>query len=110
MIFSIHTIYLVEHCVDLRKSFDGLAREAQILGIDLHEGEAAVFVSRNKRLLKLLRADKTGLILTQKRFNRGVPGAKINFLDNVDSKEITQAELMQLFEGGESQFHPRERK
>jgi len=104
MLFSIHTIYLVEHCVDLRKSFDGLAREAQLLGIDLREGEAAVFVSRNKRLLKLLRADKTGLILTQKRFYRGAPGPRISFLENPESREITQSELMQFFEGGESQF------
>ena len=99
MISAIKTVFLVEHCVDLRKSFDGLLQEAELLDINVWNGNAAVFVSRNKRLIKVLWADRTGLRLSMKRFHRECARTKIHFLDERDAKEISEAELFLLLEG-----------
>ena len=57
---------------DLRKGFAGLAALVQgEMGHDLVAGDLFLFISRSRRLLKLLAWDGTGLILVSKRLARG---------------------------------------
>jgi len=99
MLFGIKTVFIVEHCVDLRKSFDGLLQEAMLLNIDIWNSSAVVFVSKNKRLIKILWADNTGLRLSMKRFHKECARTKLRFLAERHAKEISEAELLLLIEG-----------
>ena len=57
---------------DLRKGFAGLAALVQgEMGHDLVAGDLFVFISRDRRLLRLLAWDGTGLVLYSKRIARG---------------------------------------
>jgi hypothetical protein len=101
MLYGITNVYIVDHCVDLRKSFDGLLSEAILLDVDVFNASAVVFVSRNKRLLKILWADKTGLRLSMKRFHKECARTKVRFLEDRCCREISNAELQLLIEGKE---------
>lgn len=57
---------------DLRRGFAGLAALVEReMGHDLVVGDLFVFISRDRRLLKLLAWDGSGLILYTKRLARG---------------------------------------
>ena len=57
---------------DLRKGFAGLAALVEReMGHNLVAGDLFVFIARNRRLLKLLAWDGTGLILYSKRLAKG---------------------------------------
>lgn len=57
---------------DLRKGFAGLAGLVQTeMGHDLLVGDLFLFISRNRRLVKVLQWDGTGLCLYSKRLGRG---------------------------------------
>ncbi len=59
---------------DLRKGFAGLAGVVQTeMGHDLLVGDLFLFISRNRRLVKVLQWDGTGLCLYSKRLGRGLP-------------------------------------
>lgn len=57
---------------DLRKGFGGLAALVQAeLGHDLVQGDLFLFLSSDRRMLKILAWDGTGLLLVGKRLARG---------------------------------------
>ena len=58
-----------------------------------------VFVGRNKRLVKVLGADATGLIVVAKRFTEQCLKTRLAFLTSLEVKSITRAEFEMLFEG-----------
>ena len=99
MVLSCRRILIAQYRVDMRKSFDGLFSEARRNGVRLSEGEAMVFVGGNKRLVKVICADPTGLIILAKRFSKQCLKTRVAFLTNPAIKAITRAELEMLFEG-----------
>ena len=57
---------------DMRKGFAGLAALVQRdMGHDLVAGDLFVFISRDRRLLKLVAWDGSGLVMYSKRIARG---------------------------------------
>lgn len=57
--------------VDMRGSFDALAGRVRRLGLDPLDGHLYVFMSRRKRLVKILYFDRSGWCIHQKRLERG---------------------------------------
>jgi len=80
-------IFVCREAVDTRKSFDGLAAAAQArLGQEPSSGAYFVFVSRRRKLLKILRWEGDGYAIWSKRLERGqsslpAPGASPALLD-----------------------------
>ena len=85
--------------VDMRKGFDslfGLVRSE--LGRDPLEGDAFLFVSRSRRLAKVLLWDGTGLCIYAKRMERS-RFAKLWGVTNGVEIELTSAELAAYLDG-----------
>lgn len=58
---------------DLRKGFGGLAALIEReLGQDLIQGDLFLFLSRDRRMLKIVAWDGTGLVMLGKRLARGL--------------------------------------
>ena len=90
-------IWLAAGTTDMRRGFDGLARQVQqVLGQDPFSGHLFVFRGRRGDLVKVLFWDGQGLCLFAKRLERGRfvwPQAK----DGVVT--LTPAQLSMLLEG-----------
>jgi hypothetical protein len=100
MIFSINTqrIFLVEHRVDFRLGHQGLLGVAYRLGLNPLQGNLLVFIGKNRRRIKVLFADQTGLWLSTKQFSGESIKTDSRFLLDPSCKEISQAELAMLLE------------
>lgn len=84
---------------DLRKGFAGLAGLVQQeMKQDLLVGDLFVFVSRDRRLLKLLAWDGTGLVLYTKRLARGRFAEVWRSRDD-QQIELSRGAMCQLLEG-----------
>jgi hypothetical protein len=58
-----------------------------------------IFVGKNRRRIKVLYADNTGLLVTAKVFTLEAMKTELRFLAEPSCKSITQAELEMLIEG-----------
>lgn len=96
---AFHKLFIAEYAVDMRKSFDGLSAEARRHGVDLDAGEAMVFVGKSKRIVKVLAADATGVIMVAKRFSLQALKTRVRFLVDPSISVISPAELAMLLEG-----------
>jgi transposase len=85
------------HPVDMRRSFDGLAAEAeQVMLKDPLSGHLFVFRGRRGDRVKILYWDRDGYALWYKRLESGV----VRFpLGNGASREVSAAELACILEG-----------
>ncbi len=92
-------IYIAEYSVDMRKGFDALYSEAQHHGVNIWCNEAIIFVGRGKRLIKILSADKTGMVLFCKKFSNDAAKTRLQFLDDKQVRSVTRADLAMLWEG-----------
>jgi transposase len=90
-------VFLCLVAVDMRRSFDGLAAMAeQVVRQDPFSGHLFVFRGRRGDRVKILYWDRDGYALWYKRLESGV----FRFpSDEVDSKEITTADLGLMLEG-----------
>jgi len=85
--------------VDMRKGFDGLFGLVRSeLGRDPVAGDAFLFVSRNRRLAKVLLWDGTGLCIYAKRMERH-RFAKLWGMSDSAEIELTSAELGAYLDG-----------
>jgi transposase len=83
----------------MRKGFDGLfGLVLSRLKRNPLEGDAFLFVSRNRKLAKVLLWDGTGLCIWAKRMERG-RFAKLWGLSQQEEIELTQAELAAFLDG-----------
>lgn len=96
---KVQRIWVADYKVDFRKSFDGLTAEAYGMGLKVLEGDAVVFVSRDKKRVKVLFSDQNGLWVCSKRFHNDKMRAQIQFLTDPSSREISEGELVLLVEG-----------
>lgn len=98
-------IFLSLHAVDFRRGHDGLLAEAYQLGLDVLEGDGVLFISRDRRKLKVLFSDAEGLWLWCKKLHRGRNKYNFRFLDDPNCKEISHGEMGLIFEGASFTVH-----
>jgi transposase len=74
--------YLYHQACDMRKGFDGLSGLiVNELGKSPTDGNVYIFINRNRNQMKLLHWERGGLVLYQKRLERGrfsVPALQVN--------------------------------
>ncbi len=92
-------IWLAQHRVDFRRHHDGLLAETYKMGLDPFKGDVVVYVGKNRRAIKVLYADPTGLCLSWKKFTMEAMKTKLGFLLEPSCHSITAAELAMLIEG-----------
>jgi transposase len=92
-------IWLAQHRVDFRKQHSGLLAEAYKMALDPFAGDVIIFIGRTRRMLKVLYADPTGLIVTSKLFTVETMKTKFKFISEPLVLDITRAELSLLMEG-----------
>lgn len=94
-------IFLATAPVDMRRSFDGLARAArEQMGRDLTKERAMfLFVNRRRDLLKLLWRDATGWCLLCKRLDERVVTLPSDIPDGATSVAIDARSLAALLDG-----------
>jgi transposase len=87
---------------DMRKQFNGLsALVISELGEDLLSGDAFLFVSRNRKLAKILLWDGTGLCVFAKRLESGRFTAPWALGDGSEAVTMTASELQLFLDGTE---------
>lgn len=69
------------------------------MNLDPFSGDIVIFIGRNRRALKVLYADPTGLYMTWKKFTCEAMKTKFQFLLEPSCESITQAELAMVLEG-----------
>jgi hypothetical protein len=92
-------VWLAQHKVDFRKGHSGLLAEAYKMSLDPFLGDVVIFIGRNRRRLKVLFADPTGVWISSKLFTLEAMKTRLNFLVDPSCKSISQAELLLLIEG-----------
>lgn len=92
-------IWLVKHRVDFRKGHNGLLAECYAMGVDPYKGNLVLFVGKNRRRLKIIYADPTGLWISSKIFTMEAMKTQFKFLQNPHCENITMAEFSLLLEG-----------
>jgi hypothetical protein len=104
---KIRAMWLARYKVDFRKGHWSLLAEAYGLGLDPLQGDLILFVSRDKRKLKLLYIDGTGIWLSHKLFFNASMKSIVDFQDGPCKASITSAELGMLLEGTSFTVHKR---
>lgn len=92
-------IWLARHRVDFRKGHSGLLAEAYKMSLDPFNGDIVIFIGRNRRRLKVLYADGTGLWVSAKLFTAEAMKTKLKFVSEPSCNVISQAELALIAEG-----------
>jgi len=91
-------VFIYQEQVDMRCGFEKLlsfVREK--MKNEINQGHLYLFFGKNRRRLKALFFDGTGLVLIAKRIERGRFMARCEL---VNITEITHQELKQIFSGG----------
>lgn len=90
-------VFVFSKQIDLRAGFDRLSHLVQEkMNAKLVDGDLFVFFGRSRRKLKMICYDGTGVVLINKRLERG---QFMNLFD-LEEKEITTDELQTLLHGG----------
>lgn len=91
-----HRVFVFSEYIDLRSGFEKLSmliRER--MRMDLLEGDLFLFLGNNSKKIKGICFDGTGLILINKRLEKG----SFMRIAQMESSELTHEELDQLFNG-----------
>jgi transposase len=92
-----HRIFVYSAAIDMRAGFDRLSMLVrEKMGRSLVDGDLFLFLGNNRRRLKAICFDGTGLLLISKRLERGV----FMPLSLLEDHEITSDELSHLLAGG----------
>ena len=92
-------IWIAQHKVDFRKGHSGLLAEAYKMNLDPFANDVIIFIGRNRRRIKVIYADNTGLWISSKLFTMEAMKTKFQFLVEPSCESITVAELGLLIEG-----------
>jgi hypothetical protein len=92
-------IFVVDHRIDFRLRHNGLLAVAYSLTLDPFRGDIVVFVSRNKREVRVLAGDSTGIWLHSKIFTEQAIRTQFSFLTDPNCRKITTGDLAMLLEG-----------
>lgn len=92
-----HRIFIYEVVIDMRAGFDRLCmliREK--MDQNILDGDLFIFLGKNRKRLKAICFDGTGLVLINKRLEKG----SFMSITDIESVEISEEELDTLFSGG----------
>jgi transposase len=95
-------VFIYSNPIDMRRGFEKLScyiRED--LSEDLLAGQFFLFLGKNRRRLKVLYYDGTGLILVTKRLEEGI---FMSVHELSDVHEITSAEMALIFSGNRIRY------
>lgn len=93
-----HKIFLYDKAVDMRKGHSSLSRLITAeTKFELMEGMLFLFVSKNRKTLKGLYFDGTGLVMVHKKMNSGAFMASTLLSSPL---EVSEDEFHILFHGG----------
>ena len=89
-------VFLCQHPVDMRKSFNGLAGcvEQQLLADPL-DGHLYVFFNKRSTMVKILVWDRTGFCIYSKRLEQG----RFSYRHAIDIDNLDFARLLLILEG-----------
>jgi transposase len=91
-------IFIYQDPIDMRLGFERLLHFVRDqMKNDINQGHLYLFLGKNRRRVKALFFDGTGLVLIAKRIERGRFMARSEIKDIL---EITTVELKQIFNGG----------
>jgi transposase len=91
-------IFLYQEPIDMRSGFEKLLHFVKDgMKNNINQGHLYLFFGKNRRRIKALFFDGTGLVLIAKRIERGRFMARAEL---GDIQEITLQELKQIFNGG----------
>jgi hypothetical protein len=99
IMFSGRRVLIAEYHVDFRKWHQGLLNEAYVLGLNPWEGDIVVFPSRDRKKVKVLSADRTGLWVSYKKFTAQTMKTSLRFISDRSVSEISESELAMLLDG-----------
>jgi len=92
-----HRVFVYELLIDMRAGFDRLSMLVrEKMGRNILEGDLYLFLGKNRKRLKAICFDGTGLCLINKRLEKG----SFMLLSDLDSFEITSDELDVVLSGG----------
>jgi hypothetical protein len=97
--FKNQKIWLVRHRVDFRKAHNGLLAEAYRINLNPFSGDVIIFIGKNRRRIKVLHADETGLWVSAKIFTMEAMKTNFKFVSDPGCDVISTAELAMLIEG-----------
>lgn len=103
----IRGIWLARYKIDFRKGHWSLLAEAYSLGLNPLEGDALLFIARDKRKMKIIYSDPSGLWVSYKVFHRSAMKTLIDFTSTPSKVSMTAAELGMLLEGAAFTVHKR---
>lgn len=69
------------------------------MSLDPFNGDIVIFIGKNRRRIKVLHADQTGMWISAKIFTMEAMKTNLKFLNEPSCKSITQADLAMLMEG-----------
>ena len=92
-------IFVVDHRIDFRLRHNGLLAVAYSLKLNPFQGDVIVFVGRNKREVRVLSGDPTGMRLMSKVFTEQAIRTQFSFLVDPSYRQITSGDLEMLMEG-----------
>ena len=91
-------VFIYQESIDMRLGYERLLHLVRDqMKNDINQGHLYLFLGKNRRRLKALFFDGTGLVLIAKRIERGRFMARAEIKDIL---EITIIELKQIFNGG----------
>jgi transposase len=89
-------VFVYHEYVDLRAGFNKLSQVVrEKIGAKIVDGDLYLFLGKNRKRLKAICYDGTGLVLITKRMERG----HFMSLEDLEEKEITVEELDWLMRG-----------
>lgn len=92
-----HRVFVYEEIVDMRSGFDRLSMLVrEKMSRNILEGDLYLFLGKNRKRLKAICFDGTGLVLINKRLEKG----SFMLRSDLESAEISSDELDVLISGG----------
>lgn len=92
-----HRVFVYRQQIDFRAGFDKLSMHVrEKMQMELLEGDIFLFLGKNRRRLKALCFDGTGLLMITKRLEKG----RFMNVEDFEESELTVEELNYVISGG----------
>jgi len=92
-----HRVFVFREQIDFRAGFDKLSMHVrEKMKMELLEGDIFLFLGKNRRRLKALCFDGTGLLMITKRLEKG----RFMSVEDFEESELTVEELNYVISGG----------
>ena len=98
MLNRISRVVVCNYPIDMRKGFNSLLAIAQAHNLEPQNGDLLIFGGRNRRRVKILHGDRTGVWLSIKVFTEEEAMFRMRFLES-GIREISVEELRWLLSG-----------